>query len=113
MRRLRRQGMKNALLRCETEHAFDALLKSLYTELTPGELAPLADLSLSPSDLARPHKQRFLSAQAFLAQNVVPLAARQSWHRQDFHNPFDFIRVETPIRRTRLLLLASRDICFA
>jgi acyl-CoA synthetase (AMP-forming)/AMP-acid ligase II/acyl carrier protein len=74
--------MKEALLGCDTEHAFDALLESLYTELTPGELAPLADISLSPSDLARPHKQRFLSAQAFLAENVVPLAAKQSWHRQ-------------------------------
>ena len=104
--------MKEALLGCDTEHAFDALLKSLYTELTPGELAPLADISLSPSDLARPHKQRFLSAQAFLAENVVPLAAKQSWHRQRSHNAFDFIQAKHRYR-TRLLSLASRDIYFA
>jgi hypothetical protein len=74
--------MKETLLGCDTERAFNALLESFYTELTPGELAPLADISLSPSDLARPHRQRFLSAQAFLTENVVPLAAKQSWDRQ-------------------------------
>ena len=74
--------MKEALLTCDTEHAFDALLESFYTELTPGELAPLAEISLSPSDLVRPHKRRFLSAQAFLAENVVPLAATQNWRRE-------------------------------
>ena len=74
--------MKEALLKCGTEHEFDALLESFYTEFTPGELAPLVEISLSPSDLARSHKQRFLSAQTFLAKNVVPLAAKQSWQRQ-------------------------------
>jgi acyl-CoA synthetase (AMP-forming)/AMP-acid ligase II/acyl carrier protein len=75
--------IKEALLKCGTEHEFESLLELFYTELTPGELAPLADVSLDPSDLARPHKQRFLSAQAFLAKNVVPLAAKQSWQRKE------------------------------
>jgi acyl-CoA synthetase (AMP-forming)/AMP-acid ligase II/acyl carrier protein len=80
------QEMKEALLECETTHAFDALLESFYTELTPDELAPLAAISLSSSDLLRTHKERFLSAQRFLVGNVVPSTAKQSWRRQRLSN---------------------------
>ena len=74
--------MKDALLKCETEHDFDAILKFFYTEMTPSELATLAGISLSSAEVRRPVKERFLSTQKFLAETIVPLSLKQNWHRQ-------------------------------
>jgi acyl-CoA synthetase (AMP-forming)/AMP-acid ligase II/acyl carrier protein len=76
------EGIKDALLKCDTEHAFDALLESFYSELTPTELAPLSQASLTAAELLRPVKHKFLSTQNFLADKIVPLALKQSWRRQ-------------------------------
>ena len=86
------EGMKDALLKCDTEHAFDALLESFYTEMTPNELAPLASVSLTEAELQLPVKHRFLSAQKFLSETVCPLALNQNWRRQ---SPSKCIRLYT------------------
>ena len=74
--------MKDALLKCETEHAFDAILEFFYTEMTPNELATLAGLPLSPAYSRLPVKDRFVSTQKFLTETIVPLSLKQSWRRQ-------------------------------
>jgi acyl-CoA synthetase (AMP-forming)/AMP-acid ligase II/acyl carrier protein len=74
--------MKEGLLKCDTTNEFDGLLETFYTELTPDELAPLAEVPLSSSDLQRTHAERLVSMQKFVRENIVPLKAKQSWRRQ-------------------------------
>jgi hypothetical protein len=86
------EGIKSALLKCDTEHAFDALLESFYSELTPTELVALSLASLTAAELLRPVKHKFLSTQKFLADTMVSLALKQSWRRQSLNK---FVRLYT------------------
>jgi acyl-CoA synthetase (AMP-forming)/AMP-acid ligase II/acyl carrier protein len=75
------EGMRNALLKCDTEHAFDALLESFYTEMTPNELVPLARISFDGAELPDPIRDRFSNTQKFIGETILPLAEKQNWHR--------------------------------
>jgi acyl-CoA synthetase (AMP-forming)/AMP-acid ligase II/acyl carrier protein len=76
------EDIKESLLKCGSEHAFEALLESLFSELTPGELTALSRIPLTASELVRPLKHKFLSAQKILATEIAPLTSTQPWRRQ-------------------------------
>ncbi len=76
------ESIKAALLKCDTDHEFDALLESFYNEMTPTELAPLSQASLTAAEQLRPAKNKFLSVQKLLANSIAPLALKQNWRRQ-------------------------------
>jgi oxalate---CoA ligase len=76
------EGMKECLLKCDSEHAFDALLESYYNELTPSELAALSRTSLSTDGFSEIVKRKFLYTQKLLATQFAPSASKQSWGRR-------------------------------
>jgi acyl-CoA synthetase (AMP-forming)/AMP-acid ligase II/acyl carrier protein len=88
------EGMKECLLKCDSEHAFDALLESYYGELTPGELAALSQTSLSTAECGRPAKHKFLATQKFLTDKILSLAFTQNWRRQSLA---DYVRLYTTL----------------
>jgi len=76
------EDIKQSLLKCDTEHAFDALLESFCNELTPGELTALSELPLSASELNLPLKHKFLSTQKLLARDIAHSVSTQTWRRR-------------------------------
>jgi len=75
------EGLKEALVKCESEHEFDALFESFYNELTANELAALSQ-RLSATESECPLKHKFLTTQRRLIDEVVPLSSKQNWRRQ-------------------------------
>ncbi len=80
------KGMKHALLKCDSGHAFDVLLEAYFSELTPNEWASLADISLTSAESRSEAGSKFFSLQRMIRQTIVPWASQRAWRRQSLAN---------------------------